>query len=479
MSYKAAGLKPDHGIDELLDDPSVNTGSQFKPTENDPEVVARIGEIVNALRDTSSAEPLILDLYNCIKQLVLPIDPFLIEIDFYGLVKCILTTGKTTLIVQTTLLSLLVLYRLSPDLPVRFCIENPGCFTRFTRAPDLLLPACTMLLLAMRGGPDFATCLVVDYEMIPKLANLCQSVWDPPHLSLLTTLISHMLIRVDIARLPPQIVDSIISSLRPVVQRFLTGDFQKPDVSYSFLRRDVMVPVLNVLDVMILILRYNVDIDSLVSLDILNKLWFILDNPHDVRYDDPDHEVYRECLKVWNRIIQVFGFCEREVVNLQRLAVTLFEQFKRSDLPRCHIIFVLSNLTAFDRVTSGLAQSWNLFEFIGEIYEHFNELSVNEKENANITFFHVLQFEPARMATEMPNFTDWFADALDEVEAAKSILYRLHLMSALRPFLAWNALRPETERLDPVLIRETLESMRLSTDNDTSSMATDLLQAYF
>ena len=449
----------------------------FECIENDPSVVRRIVEVVEAIKDSDNSGPLFGELYDLFRRLVLPIDQVLVEIGYFELVRFVLEEVPFTPVVQVTMLSLLAIYKLSPVLPVRFCAENPGLFTRFVRAPDLLMPACTMILLSLKAGPEFVWRLVTECNAVEKLGVLAESVWDQRTLSLLATLISQVLIRVDLSELPEERAGSILASLKPMVHRFFTGDFQKPSLAYSFLRRDVMVPVLNILDVMIL--KYQVEIDSLVSLDVMNKLWFILDNPRDERYGDPECDVYKECLKVWNRIIQVFGCREDEEENLERLAFALLNQFKMDDLPRMHIMFVLSNIMAFERVVGRIVETGGLWEIMSEIYAHFNEFTIHEKENVNIMFLHVLQFQCPLMVMNVLNFSDWLVEVLDEVESQTSDLYALHMMSALQSFLAWNSGRPDGERLDTTMIRETIEALRLSTNPDTEVMATDILRTYF
>ena len=449
----------------------------FDSVQNDPNVVRQIVEVVQTIKDSDDSGPLFGELYDLFRRLVLPIDDVLVEIGYFDLVRFVLAEVPFTPVVQVTMLSLLAIYKLSPVLPVQFCSENPGLFTRFVRAPDLLMPACTMILLSLKAGPEFVWRLVTECNAVEKLGVLAESVWDQRTLSLLATLISQVLIRVDLNELPEERVGSILASLKPMVHRFFTGDFQKPSLAYSFLRRDVMVPVLTILDVMIL--KYQVEIDSLVSLDVMNKLWFILDNPRDERYGDPECDVYKECLKVWNRIIQVFGCREGEEENLERLAFTLLNQFKRDDLPRMHIMFVLSNITAFDRVVGRIVEKEELWEIMSEIYAHFSEFTINEKENVNIMFLHVLQFQCPLMATNLRDFNEWLAEVLEEVESQTCELYSLHMMSALQSFLAWNSLRPDGERLDTAMIRETIEALRLSSDPDTEAMATDILRSYF
>jgi hypothetical protein len=120
-----------------------------------------------------------------------PIDDFLSYIDLWRPIEDGLTAPLTA-VVQVALKSLMVVYRVCPDIVCAFVIARDVLLVRLLQAPDLVLPSLTLLLLALDADPAFASWLAVRRRLVRRLSAIVGNTSDVILTSAVLTMVSEL-----------------------------------------------------------------------------------------------------------------------------------------------------------------------------------------------------------------------------------------------------------------------------------------------
>jgi hypothetical protein len=380
-------------------------------------------------------------------------------LDLFPFLETVISASDSSTI-RLALLSLHCLYKLWPDAVRSFVFENHAVLIPLIDDRSLVSEILTLILVSIDFTPFFATTLAVEHKLLSHLLSDSVKSFDPIVTYAILQTISELLLRVSIDAFDSSEIHDIRDLLRSLAVRYLG-----PTIERQYLIPPILIPTLRILDGMFV--KWDIpSVSAILECDVFDKLVGFTNSMTEY---DRFKSVYSESLRVWNRLFVRYGEFLDKTAVASGLVQILVDHMQVPGVPRIKILFLLSNILSFPEQGRLFLEKECLLE---EMFAHFDDLNVKEKENFVIMVSHLIELHPAKVSEVFHGLSVFFEVAFDFVGAAHAFHCPLHFVRALTTLIR---LDPGTKKLiDHDYAFEALWELKFS-EIDSVRIATEQL----
>jgi hypothetical protein len=231
---------------------------------------------------------------------------------------------------------------------------------------------------------------------------------------------------------------------------------------------EIVVPMFRILDAMFA--KWDIRaVENILGsdVDILNKLLRFMRSMCEY---DRFSSVYFEGLRVWNRIFVRYGEMLEGTDIALGLVDVLMRHLQQRGALKLPILFLLSNILAFPvEAERFLARR----QIVQDMFAHFDELDVKEKENFLLLVCHLIERHPIIVAEKFQTLAAFINVSFEFVAAAKIYHLPLHFLRALTSLVRADPRQKVLLETEEAI--EALEELAAFEMEDVASAAQQLL----